>query len=239
MKIEDVFILPFNDEIMNRTIENVIRKFNYVHKTMMYSRTPVELLDNLFMGDIAKNSLLFFLQSNCNCNVIDFDEIRDDNFENPDPGWDIIAGNNNIKIEVKSSIPPNNESYISIINNRDIKITASHDSGNTWIYPESLESDIHVQIYFYAKTYKNGYSSFVELNKILVRSPETIHGIINTKKYLEPIFFGWNTKKNIIKYSKEHHKSTWTFPWTTRIYWKCPIKDSYNLPQLIEYLSGN
>jgi hypothetical protein len=73
--------------------------------SMMYNRTPVELLDNIFMGDLAKNALLEWLKPRCNCVITDYDEMRTDNFKEPDPGWDFIAGNKHLKAEVKSSIP--------------------------------------------------------------------------------------------------------------------------------------
>lgn len=129
----------------------------------MYSRTPIELLDNIYMGDIAKNALIDYLRKHSQLEVIDYDEIRTDDFKEHDPGWDFMIGQKKIKVEVKSSIPPNQESKENIINLRDIKITASHDNGNTWIMPNEIDSDIHVQVYFYARSYRNGYTSFDKL----------------------------------------------------------------------------
>ena len=107
----------------------------------------------------------------------------------PDPGWDFKVGDKMIKAEVKSSIPPNNESYQSIINKRDIKITASHNNGKDFINPTNLESQIHVQIYFYAKIYKRGYNSFEKLNSDLMGNPNLIHEIINTNQIFFAIIF--------------------------------------------------
>ena len=87
------------------------------------------------MGDIAKNALVSYLRSH-SISVIDYDEIRTDNFMEHDPGWDFKIGKKMITVEVKSSIPPNNEPKSNLIKYRDIKITASHDKGKTWIKPE-------------------------------------------------------------------------------------------------------
>jgi hypothetical protein len=205
----------------------------------MYGRTPVELLDNIFMGDLAKNSLLEYLRPLSTQPIMDYDELRTDNFEEPDPGWDIKAGGKQIKIEVKSSIPTNLESHQAIINKRDIKITASHDKGNTWIEPGTLESELHIQVYFYAKPYKKGYNQFDILRGDITADNNTLHRIINSDKYKQPLFFGWNKKQNIVQYVTSLKPNTWSFEKTSRMYWRCPIKEAFTMPQLIEYINSN
>jgi len=158
-----------------------------------------ELLDNIYMGDIAKNALVSYLRSH-SISVIDYDEIRTDNFMEHDPGWDFKIGKKMITVEVKSSIPPNNEPKSNLIKYRDIKITASHDKGKTWIKPEDIDSNIHIQIYFYTKPYRNGYDSFDTLARDISTNYHLIDKIINASKYNEPLFAGWTTKKNIIGY---------------------------------------
>lgn len=239
MTQNDIIKLPVSSEVLNKTAINTIRKYSYTHKTLMYGRTPVEMLDNIFMGDMAKNSLLDYLRSKCTSSVIDYDEIRTDEFLEPDPGWDFKVGNNHIKVEVKSSTPPNNENHLDIINKRDIKITASHDNGTNMISPNTLESDIHVQIYFYARPYKNGYDSFQDLQNVLTADSNSIHRIINSTKYNEPLFFGWNTKINIIRYAKTLNPPTWSFSWTSRVYWRCPIREAMTLNQLVDFINSN
>lgn len=233
--VNDIFELPVSREVIEKTLRNTVKKFNFTCRALMYSRTPVELLDNLYMGDMAKNALYDYLVKHCNCPVIDYDEVRTDNFQNHDPGWDLLVGNKKIKVEIKSSIPPKNESREDIVRLRDIKITASHDEGRTWINPNDLESDIHVQVYFYAKAYKNGYNSFQELSALISKDMWKVREIINSDKYNSPLFFGYNTKENIIKHleSLPRERRTWTFSWTHRIYWKCPIIDAFNMSSLI------
>jgi len=217
---------------------NTAKKYSFTYKTLMYVRTPVELLDNIFMGDMAKNALIDYLRSHSSLKVVDYDEIRTDNFQEHDPGWDFMIGKSKIKVEVKSSIPPNNESRSNLINYRDIKITASHDKGRTWIQPEDIESIIHVQVYFYARTYKRGYDSFEKLAQDLSRDYHIIGNVINSSKYNHPLFLGWTTKKRIIEYLKTlpENQRTWTFSWTSRIYWRCPIKMAFNMPQLLDVM---
>lgn len=210
--------LPCTDSVLKKTAANVIKKYNHTHRSLMYGRTPVELLDNLFMGDLAKNALLDYLRTNCKTPIIDYDDERLDEFILHDPGWDFQVGNKALKLEVKSSIPPNAESIEELVNKRDIKITTSHDKGATWIQPTDLESELHAQVYFYAKPYKEGFESFDALQVILENNPDKLHEIINSKKYSEPLFFGWNAKQRIIQYQNTLNPNTWTFEKTTRIY---------------------
>lgn len=239
MTIEDVYQLPVNNLIIDKTMRNVVKKYNYTYRSLMYHRTPVELLDNLYMGDLAKNALYAYLVATCNRPVIDYDVIRTDNFESADPGWDMMVGNLKLKVEIKSSIPPNGENLRDIIDKRDIKITASHDKGHTWINPNDIESDIHVQVYFYAKSYKNGYTSFEDLSRVITADYHAVKQIINSDKYNKPLFFGFSKKKLIIAHinSLPSFARTWTFSWTNRIYWKCPIKDAFNLPTLVKIIN--
>ena len=238
MTEKDVIILPVTPEIVEKTQRNVVKKFNFTVRSLMYSRTPVELLDNLYMGDMAKNAIYEYLRTHCINEVIDYDEVRTDNFKDHDPGWDIMVGTKKLKVEIKSSTPPNNESIADIIAKRDIKITASHDKGKSWRKPEDIESDIHVQVYFYATPYKNGYSSFEQLSAVITRNNKKVGEIIKADKYKEPLFLGYNTKENIVEYINNlpAEKRTWTFAWTDRIYWKSPIRLAFNMQSLIDLI---
>ena len=119
-----------------------------------------------------------------------------------------IVGSRKLKVEVKSSIPPNQESISSIIQHRDIKITACHDKRNPqWIMPLDQESYIHVQVYFYARPYKNGYDSFDALSRDINEDWRKVRTIINAEKYNSPLFFGWNTKLKIEEYTNNDLKN--------------------------------
>ncbi len=235
MTVNDVFQLPVSQAVIDKTMRNVVKKYNYTYKALMYQRTPVELLDNLYMGDLAKNALFDYLHAHCTTNILDYDDIRTDNFQSADPGWDMLVGNSKIKLEVKSSIPPNGELYSDIISKRDVKITASHDKGQHFIMPAQIESELHVQIYFYAKTYKKGYDDFQALSDVVTNDYHQVGNIINASKYNNPLFFGYTTKSILINYlnTLPVNNRTWTFSWTNRLYWRSPIKDAGNLPALV------
>ncbi|GAH05740.1 unnamed protein product, partial [marine sediment metagenome] len=96
------------------------------------------------------------------------------------------------------------------------------------------DSDIHIQIYFYCKKYRKGYTNFEKLGNVIENNPEKVKEIVNITKYKTPLFFGWNSKDMIIKFSKTLR--TWSFSWSKRIYWHCPIKYSYPIKELITYV---
>ena len=33
--------------------------------------------------------------------------------------------------------------------------------------------------------------------------------------------------------------ATWTFSWTTRVYWRCPINEAMTLKQLVDFINTN
>lgn len=248
MTLNDVIHFSVPDTVINKTIVTTIRKYLYTIQNLTYNRTPVELLDNLFMGDFAKNSLFYYLKDVNRKNVVDYDEIRTDNFELPDPGWDIMSLDNNLKIEVKSSIVPNvdngnNEcaTMQNLIDRRDVKITASHNNGQTYINPENLESHIHVQIYFLnARTYRNGPNDLNILANEITNNPQMVNQYININKYLYAKYFGYSLKQEIIDL-KDYNLNNginpiWTFSWTDRVYWKSPISNAHTFTELLNII---
>lgn len=237
MTVEDIVALPFSENVVSKTIQSTIKKFSNTEPSLMYSRTPVEILDNIFMGDIAKNCLIDYLSPFATKPIVDYDEIRTDDFKNADPGWDFKIGNRGIKVEVKSSIPPNLETRQTLVTKRDIKITASHDKGITMIPPENLESQIHVQVYFYAKIHKEGPYNMESLYNHINTNHAAFAKLLNINKYSNPLFFGWAGRKEIIKFSKVLKPNTWTFGRTNRVYWRCPISAAHTMPELIEIMN--
>ena len=126
----------------------------------------------------------------------------------------------------------------NIIKNRDVKTTASHDNGKTFIQPSNLDSEIHIQIYFFnVSVYKQGYNDPYSLYNNIRYDSNKIRKIINTDKYNEPYYFGFSTKQEIINYKRENEtksiETTWTFSWTDRWYWKSPILKAHNMKKLI------
>lgn len=188
MKIQDIIVLPVDDGIINKTVNNAIKNMTiqliicHIQEHQLSSQTIY------IWGDLAKNALVAYFR-NQRIVVEDYDEIRTDNFQDHDPGWDFKLGKHKLRCEVKSSIPPNNESDSDIIAKRDIKVIASHDKHQETVIPaERLDCELHFQIYFRAVTYKKGYDDLKLLND-LKQNPAIIHQIINSSKYNKPLFW--------------------------------------------------
>ena len=250
--VQDVFELPINREIIGKTFENVVKKFSFTRLNSIKKRTPLELLDNLVQGDLAKNSLLWYLRRHRIC-LFDYDEIRNDNFKDPDPDWDICTPDERTFIEVKSSLPPDylkrkKEKFSNrIVEDLDIKLTAAV-SKQKLIPPQQLKADIHIQVYYNAERLNNlrlaeardnPANHFDKIKKMIEPHPQAIIELIKFKERLiKPYFFGFCTRSEIEEYleylEKKGQSKTWEYE--DCIYWRFPIHYARNMLRLIELL---
>lgn len=243
--VQDVFVLPINREIIGKTIDNVVRKFSFTRLNSIKKRTPLELLDNLVQGDLAKNSLLWHLRRQ-KVNLFDYDEIRTDDFKEPDPDWDMCTTDERTFIEVKSSLPPDylkkkKEKFSHrIIEELDIKLTAG-SSPQKLIPPQQLKADIHIQVYYNAERLdkRNSADNFSKIKKTIEPNPENILDLIRFKERLDkPYFFGFCTRNEIVEYLEYLEKKDLARTWKYEdcIYWRFPIHYARNMLRLTELL---
>lgn len=243
--VQDVFVLPINREIIGKTIDNVARKFSFTRLNSIKKRTPLELLDNLIQGDLAKNSLLWQLRRH-KISLLDYDEIRTDDFKEPDPDWDLCTSSQKVYVEVKSSLPPDylkkgKEKFSNrIVDELDIKLTAGSDKQNL-IPPQQLKADIHIQIYYNANRLnkEDSVNDFSKIKKIVGTDPEHMFDLTRFKERLiKPYFFGFCTRSEIEEYieflGKKGQSKTWEYE--DCIYWRYPIQYARNMFRLIELL---
>ena len=244
--VQDVFVLPINREIIGKTIDNVVKKFSFTRLNSIKKRSPLELLDNLIQGDLAKNSLLWYLRRQKIC-LYDYDEIRTDNFKEPDPDWDMCTIDEKTFIEVKSSLPPDylkkkKEKFSNrIIAELDIKLTAGSNPQKL-IPPQQLKADIHIQVYYNADRLdkKNPLSDFNKIKKTIETNPEIILDLTHfNDRLMKPYFFGFCTRGEIQEYieylQKKDQPQTWEYEHC--IYWRFPIHYARNIFRLIELLN--
>lgn len=243
--VQDVFELPINREIIGKTLENVAKKFSFTRLNSIKKRTPLELLDNLVQGDLAKNSLLWYLR-HYRISLFDYDEIRPDDFKDPDPDWDICTPNEKTFIEVKSSLPPDylkrkKEKFSNrIVEDLDIKLTAAVNKQKL-IPPQQLKADIHIQVYYNAERLdkKNPTIHFDKIKRMIEQNPEAIIDLTKFKERLmKPYFFGFCTRTEIEEYleylEKKGQSQTWEYE--DCIYWRFPISHAKNLTRLTQIL---
>ena len=103
-------------------------------------RSSFEKFINLFPGDLAKNIVRKNIKDMYGLELVDYDKIRTDNFENNDP-WDLKW--KDYEIEVKSSIEKYNSSINNILENRRIIV-----------FENKGIKDIIIQVFF---VYKDDY----------------------------------------------------------------------------------
>lgn len=244
--VKDIFELPINREIIGKTIENVARKYSFTQLHGVKVRTPLELLDNLMQGDLAKNSLLWYLRRQ-KIGLFDYDEIRSDGFKQADPDWDLCTIDEQTFLEVKSSLPPDylksgNEKFSKrIVDELDIKITAgirrNPGAEPRLIPPQELRADIHIQVYYNTTRLGNSNSTnnHARIREQIASNPDMILELIRFRERLRhPYFFGFCTRDEIVQYLRRSHSKTWEY--ADCIYWRFPIRHAKNMKELIKLL---
>lgn len=212
---------------------------NSVDRQGMNRRGISEALDDKIMGDIATIALCHYFLD-LGYGAIAYDQIRNDNFELPDPGWDIVIsrpenrsllnnwGRNktndprippyfSLSISVKSSRLPkrDNDDVKESLSTRDFKI---FDLNRQNIH-QDLTADIETQVYYeLGRTQLNGLSIF-EQDVLLAKDDRDSCRIIDDKlqigiRYGECILARWNFSSKIIencdRRMNERKKVTWS-----------------------------
>ena len=165
----------FSQSTMNRLpqpiewkTEHLLAAIEYAAKKLFFSidrknmnRRPLtESLDDKIMGEVATIAVVEYLRS-VGVPAASYDQFRLDGFKKPDPGWDILLGEDTyqwIKSEdkvkgrpetiktasVKSSRLPKGDSLQTALQKRDFKIFAKPNQS----IGQALTADIEMQIYF-------------------------------------------------------------------------------------------
>jgi len=133
--------IEFNRELRSSEIEwsyrTAIKKTKNT-KDSWKKRSDVQRFLDIFLGDLAKNLIIFKLKENYpKINIIEYDRIRKDNYINPDL-YDFKI--ENLEIEVKSSIEKYTKNIDIIKNTRNIIFNKNNE--------HEKESDFVFQIFF-------------------------------------------------------------------------------------------
>jgi hypothetical protein len=116
------------------------RKLFYsIDRPGMNPRSMTERLDDKIMGDVATAAVLEYLAA-MEIPAAAYDQVRKDRFQSPDPGWDIVIGENALAwaestkdpktpvglttASVRSSRLPRRDSLGQAVRTRDFKIFA-------------------------------------------------------------------------------------------------------------------
>lgn len=137
------------------------RERHTIDRPGMNLRGPVERFDDIVMGEIASAAVMQYLVDRRN-HVVAYDDIRIDDFVDPDPGWDLVVGKgltswpaqgddvttppaDTVTISVKSSRIPDadSDSIHKAIGRRDFKILKENEE-----IEADLTADFESQVYY-------------------------------------------------------------------------------------------
>ena len=193
-------------------------------------RNKLQILSDFLLGDIAKLCYKNFLEAN-NIVVIDYDQIRNDKFKNPDK-FDLKI--NVIELEIKSSLEKYTIDLSTIVNKRRII-----DNKNSC---HEREHDIVCQVFFVPKILTGLQKSkeYEENMKSLDYNNENKIKMCNLiLNEFDIYLLGWvdrktlNLNKEIVKISNDKTNSK------EREYGNFFIKNAFNNSELIKILENN
>lgn len=236
--LDDIVALPVSSEVKEKTIINTVKKFNYTLQNSIVRRNQIELICDLYMGDLAKNCIVDYLRKNCvnKPHIIDYDEVRTDNFTEHDP-WDFCLNRDDLRVEVKSSTPPmkkngDMETDEELLKGRDIKIIAKKTQNQRELQPEEFDCFVFPQVYFRCRVPDERNLTTAEIQRLNV-SPLALQEIVDLDRFDNPMFFGWSAKTDIIFFRDRLVEPQWKYG--NAVYWSCPLRYSRTLKELVDF----
>lgn len=236
--LNDIVALPVSLDVKQKTIINTVKKFNFTLQNSIVRRNQIELICDLYMGDLAKNCIVDYLRNNCvnRPNIIDYDEVRADNFTEHDP-WDFCINRDNLRVEVKSSTPPMKkngemETDEELLKGRDIKIIAKKTPNQREVPPEEFDCFVFPQVYFRCRVPDERDLTTAETQRLSV-SPLALQEIIDLNRFDNPLFFGWSAKTDIIFFRDRLVDPQWKYG--NAVYWSCPLRYTRTLKELVDF----
>lgn len=223
-----------------------------IDRDQMNPRSISERMDDGVMGEIASVAVMQFLTDNGRYTIA-YDQIRKDEYKDPDPGWDVltsqtsfsdwIATENDIKIKpnfaysfsIKSSrIPKADRDDISVaIEKRDFKIFKKSASIDLDIF-----ADFEVQVYYLLQKSEFDKSLSISLEDI---NNKNIDAIIEKMKligrYSECFLSGAASRNALILYSnslpvQQRYWSSYHAGYEKQM-WKAPLRLGKSFESLI------
>lgn len=225
------------------------RKLHYsIDRPGMNPRGLSEKLDDKIMGDIATVAVIEYLRTLA-IPVVAYDQVRQNAFHEPDPGWDVAIGANVpewrkapqdpknpvglITASVRSSRLPRNDSLEAAVRTRDFKIFAL--SGAT--IEQCITADIEMQVYYpYERTQLGDRTiSRAQIAACMGDRPQCgeIMRLLDIQgRYGECYLTAWNYKAAIVEYSHRLQNPYWA-SYGKRM-WFAPLRLGRDFDELAE-----
>lgn len=249
MTLPKPVIWKADSEKMLDAIQWACKKVHYsIDRPGMNTRSLSEKLDDKIMGDLATIAMLEYLYQ-LNVEAVAYDYIRTDDFQLPDPGWDIAIGKGAEEwarntanprtptglrtASVRSSRLPRTDSLDKAISIRDFKIFAPLNRR----IEDCIKTDIEAQVYYdYQSTQLAGRT--ITQDHIAACIGDHAKGEeIATRLDIEGRFgacylTAWNYRDEIVRYSHTLKEPTWS-SFGKRM-WIAPLRYGKNMNELLE-----
>ena len=203
--------------------------FYSIDRSRMNTRSISEALDDKIMGDIATIAIADFIRSQ-GYQAVAYDQIRIDNFHEPDPGWDLALGKQGLNCWAKTTtnpkLPPKDLCFTLSVRSsrlvrdepveqaimlRDFKIFALNPNDIRL----DLTADIEAQVYYSLKnTQLNNLT--IERNHVFLCSTTRencqviLEGLDVVNRFSECILTAWNFSETIANDSTMQARRTWS-----------------------------
>lgn len=211
-----------NPEHVLAAIEYACKKLYYsIDRPNMNSRRLSESLDDKVMGDIAAIAVTEYCRDILGLQAVAYDQIRQDGFQQHDPGWDVVIGptayrwgrhpadpvlppDELVTLSVRSSRIPPGRTLQQSVQQFDFKIFAPIGS-----YIENdVTADVELQVYYdYPQTQLENLCTTQEAIARCIQDREQCRQIMQDLNILER--FGqcylttWSTKDAIVEYVQQ------------------------------------
>lgn len=187
-----------------------------IDRNQMNPRSISERMDDGVMGEIASVAVMQFLNDHGR-NVIAYDQIRRDEYKEPDPGWDVLTYHSSFtawadstidikkkpdfahSFSIKSSrIPKADGDNINVaIEKRDFKIFKKSSS-----IENDITADFEVQVYYSLKSSEYSNSLTISLEDVTTKNIDSIIAKLKLiDRYSECYLSGAASRKVLIRYS--------------------------------------
>jgi len=212
--------------ITEEEIKNAIRRAKeQKFLDNLRDRHPNVAFDSKLRGYIGEIALKKWLMDNSI-------EIKTTNIIIDNSGMDIDFDYKNLDIELKTSLIPDIDKNLeTVFQKRDIKIIKRENK------IEDLKGDIHIQIYY--KHLRKKKDKWLEVQSIDLDSDDIdyLYKALSAQRYInETILFCWIDKVTLIERINKlpAYKRTWRYSY--RLFWRCPLNESFPPNKLITYL---
>ena len=142
-----------------------------------------------------------------------------------------------LNLEIKTSLIPDVDGTLeNVLAKRDIKLICRNGQSI-----EQLRGDIHVQIFFQQKTKQKDAWLKQQVVDIKHDSLETLYNSFRADAYTNTTFIvAWIDKETLVSRinAMPVNQRQWSFPGSSRFFWKCSLKNAKNPTELITFLKN-